>query len=92
VNGSFVTELLKNEEVRRTAISAEEGALPQKLVAEKCPKVTVEVGLGHGVSALFICEAGLSPTSQLGSKRVLLGQKAAPVKDRDPAFCSVLHL
>ena len=57
MNASFVTELLKNEEVRRTAISAEEGALLQKLIAEKCSKVTVEVGLGHGVSALFICEA-----------------------------------
>jgi len=57
VSASFVTELLKNEEVRRTAISAEEGVLLQKLIAEKCSKVTVEVGLGHGVSALFICEA-----------------------------------
>ncbi len=33
------------------------GALLQKLIAEKRPSVTMEIGLAYGLSTLFICEA-----------------------------------
>jgi predicted O-methyltransferase YrrM len=39
------------------SISADEGAALQRIIHEVRPRVTLEVGLAHGVSALFICEA-----------------------------------
>ena len=38
-------------------IPAEEGEFLQKIIAEVKPKVSLEVGLAFGVSALFICDA-----------------------------------
>jgi predicted O-methyltransferase YrrM len=38
-------------------IGAEEGRFLERLVAEVKPEVSVEVGLGYGISTLFICEA-----------------------------------
>jgi predicted O-methyltransferase YrrM len=38
-------------------VSAEEGFALQKLIRLYKPRVTLEVGLAYGVSALFICEA-----------------------------------
>jgi predicted O-methyltransferase YrrM len=40
-----------------SSISRSEGELLQKLVRELDPTVSLEVGLAHGVSALFICDA-----------------------------------
>lgn len=39
------------------SISQEEGAALQRAVREVKPKVTLEIGLARGVSAVFICEA-----------------------------------
>ncbi|MCI0545826.1 MAG: class I SAM-dependent methyltransferase [Candidatus Rokubacteria bacterium] len=38
-------------------IPREEGEFLQKLILEVKPRVSVEVGLGYGISSLFICEA-----------------------------------
>ena len=38
-------------------IPAEEGEFLQQIIAEVKPKVSLEVGLAFGISALFICEA-----------------------------------
>ena len=38
-------------------IPPEEGEFLQKIIAEVKPKVSLEVGLAFGVSALFICDA-----------------------------------
>ena len=38
-------------------ISAEEGMALQRFIRATKPRVTLEVGLGYGVSTLFICEA-----------------------------------
>ncbi|MCL1471486.1 class I SAM-dependent methyltransferase [Argonema antarcticum] len=38
-------------------ISSEEGKLLQEIIYELKPKVSLEVGLAYGISALFICEA-----------------------------------
>jgi predicted O-methyltransferase YrrM len=37
-------------------ISVEEGELLSRLIAERKPKVSLEVGLAFGISAMFICE------------------------------------
>jgi predicted O-methyltransferase YrrM len=39
------------------SISADEGAALQQIIRDVKPRVTLEIGLAHGVSALFICEA-----------------------------------
>lgn len=49
----------------KDAIDAETGHLLQKLIEEKRPAVTLEVGLAYGVSALFICEA----LTKVGAKK-----------------------
>lgn len=38
-------------------VAVEEGELLTRLITERKPKVSLEVGLAFGVSALFICEA-----------------------------------
>ena len=38
-------------------ITAVEGEFLQTLIRAERPSTTLEVGLGHGVSALFICDA-----------------------------------
>ena len=38
-------------------ISMDDGELLARLIAERKPKVSLEVGLAFGISALFICEA-----------------------------------
>lgn len=40
-----------------SGISEEEGELLSRLIAERKPKVSLEVGLAFGISSLFICEA-----------------------------------
>jgi predicted O-methyltransferase YrrM len=40
-----------------SSISDEEGQLLSRLIAERKPMVSLEVGLAFGISALFICEA-----------------------------------
>ena len=40
-----------------STISREEGLFLQELINECKPKQTLEVGLGYGISSLFICEA-----------------------------------
>jgi predicted O-methyltransferase YrrM len=40
-----------------SSISVEEGELLSRLIAERKPRVSLEVGLAFGISALFICEA-----------------------------------
>ena len=40
-----------------SAISLEEGELLSRLITERKPAVSLEVGLAFGISALFICEA-----------------------------------
>src|SRR5947207_1026749 len=39
------------------SVSADEGAALQQLIRDVKPRVTLEIGLAHGVSATFICEA-----------------------------------
>jgi predicted O-methyltransferase YrrM len=39
------------------SISQAEGQALQRIIRELKPRVTLEIGLAHGVSALFICEA-----------------------------------
>jgi len=41
----------------KDAIDAEIGSLLQKLILEKRPSVTLEIGLAYGISGLFICDA-----------------------------------
>lgn len=63
----LVDEILRTKTVRsvdgtttfplKDAIDAEIGALLQKLIEEKRPSVTLEIGLAYGISGLFICEA-----------------------------------
>lgn len=43
-------------------VSLEEGELLTRLISERKPKVSLEVGLAFGISALFICEAMKSAT------------------------------
>jgi predicted O-methyltransferase YrrM len=45
-----------------STISPEEGRMLSRLIAQRKPKVSLEVGLAFGVSALFICEALKSAT------------------------------
>jgi predicted O-methyltransferase YrrM len=40
-----------------SAVTADVGEFLQGLIARKKPHTTLEIGLAHGVSALFICEA-----------------------------------
>jgi len=40
-----------------SAISEEEGQMLGRLIAARKPKISLEVGLAFGISALFICEA-----------------------------------
>src|ERR1700740_1340773 len=64
---SLAEEILQTKTVRtvngaaslplKDAIDAETGHLLQKLIEEKRPAMTLEVGLAYGVSSLFICEA-----------------------------------
>ena len=46
-----------NAAIEGSSISRQEGLFLQELIREFNPKNTLEVGLGQGVSALFICEA-----------------------------------
>src|SRR4029077_14134370 len=39
------------------SISEAEGQAVQRIIRELKPRVTLEIGLAHGVSAVFICEA-----------------------------------
>ncbi len=58
-----------------SAITEAEGAKLQQLIAQKCPVVSLEIGLAYGVSALFICEA----LSKAGGERHIVidpGQEA----------------
>jgi predicted O-methyltransferase YrrM len=50
------------------AITAAEGEKLQELILDKRPIVSLEVGLGYGISALFICEA----MAKVGGKRHIL--------------------
>lgn len=47
-----------------SAISLEEGELLTRLIAERKPPASLEVGLAFGISALFICEALKAATPQ----------------------------
>ena len=40
-----------------SGVSVEEGELLSRLIGERKPRVSLEVGLAFGISALFICEA-----------------------------------
>ena len=40
-----------------SSVSEEEGHMLARLIAQRKPKVSLEVGLAFGISALFICEA-----------------------------------
>jgi predicted O-methyltransferase YrrM len=40
-----------------STISAAEGQMLSRLIAQRKPKISLEVGLAFGISALFICEA-----------------------------------
>jgi predicted O-methyltransferase YrrM len=40
-----------------SAITADVGAFLQRLIRQRKPKTTLEVGLAFGISALFVCEA-----------------------------------
>jgi len=42
---------------QQSSVTVEEGEKLQQLIIEKRPKVSLEVGLGFGISSLFICEA-----------------------------------
>ena len=63
----LVEEILRSKQVRtvdgaatlplKDSINAEIGHLLQKLIAEKRPSVTMEIGLAYGLSTLCICEA-----------------------------------
>jgi predicted O-methyltransferase YrrM len=63
----LVEEILQSKMVRtvdgtatlplKDATDAEIGGLLQRLIEEKRPSVTLEIGLAYGVSGLFICEA-----------------------------------
>lgn len=52
-----------------SAVDREVGDLLQRLISEKRPSVSLEVGLGYGVSALFICEA---MTNVGGQKHIVI--------------------
>ena len=63
----LVEEILQTKQVRtvdgattlalKDSIDEAIGALLQKLIAEKRPSITMEIGLAYGLSTLFICEA-----------------------------------
>ncbi len=63
----LVEEILRSKQVHtidgtgtlplKDSINAEIGALLQKLITEKRPSVTMEIGLAYGLSTLCICEA-----------------------------------
>ena len=63
----LVEEILRSKQVHtvdgaatlplKDSIDAEIGALLQKLIEEKRPSVTLEIGLAYGISALYICES-----------------------------------
>lgn len=63
----LVEEILESKQVRtvdgagtlplKDSINAEIGNLLQKLITEKRPTVTMEIGLAYGLSTLCICEA-----------------------------------
>jgi len=65
--GPILEEILRTKSVHtldgtaalplKDAIDSETGSLLQKLIRQKRPAVTLEIGLAYGVSALFICEA-----------------------------------
>src|SRR5271154_2289056 len=71
----LVEEILRSKQVRtvdgagtlplKDSINAEIGALLQKLITEKRPSVTMEIGLAYGLSTLCICEA----LAKVGGKR-----------------------
>jgi predicted O-methyltransferase YrrM len=50
-------------------ISVEQGEFLQKIIFELQPKVSLEIGLAYGISALFICEA-LNQTS--GTRHIII--------------------
>jgi len=52
-------------DVRTVSISAGEGETLRKWVSSENAKQTVEIGLGYGVSALYICE-GLIRNANFG--------------------------
>jgi predicted O-methyltransferase YrrM len=54
-----------------SAISSDEGKFLQDLVSELNPTATLEIGLAHGVSALFICEA-LKQGGRSGLKHIVI--------------------
>jgi hypothetical protein len=75
--GMLLEEILRKQEVRspdgppiplHSAITADEGAALQRLITQKCPVVSLEIGLAFGVSTLFICEA----LSKAGGKRPIV--------------------
>ena len=71
----IVEEILRTKQVRtvdgaatlplKDSIDEPIGLLLQKLIAEKRPSVTMEIGLAYGLSTLFICEA----LASVGGKR-----------------------
>jgi predicted O-methyltransferase YrrM len=47
-----------------SAVDREVGDFLQRIISDKRPSVSLEVGLGYGVSALFICEAMINVGGQ----------------------------
>ena len=58
-------------DVRTVSISAGEGETLRKWVSSENAKQTLEIGLGYGVSALYICE-GLIRNANLDARHVAL--------------------
>jgi len=58
-------------DVRTVSISAGEGETLRKWVSSENAKQTVEIGLGYGVSALYICE-GLIRNANFDARHVVL--------------------
>jgi len=71
----LVDEILRTKTVRavdgvgtlplKDAIDTEIGSLLQKLILEKRPSITLEIGLAYGISGLFICDA----LTKIGGKK-----------------------
>jgi predicted O-methyltransferase YrrM len=71
----LVEEILRSKQVRtadglatlplKDSINIEIGNLLQKLIVDKRPSVSLEIGLAYGLSTLFICEA----LAQVGGQR-----------------------
>lgn len=58
------------------AVSAAEGEVLRDWVTRECATNTIEVGLGYGISALFICE-GLLKSSGVSARHVVLDPSQA---------------